>query len=100
MNSRIVEARNTCNGIGRLVSRLNNAAVDIDKGGESTYELLSLLATTQDCISNLSTQLEHLNNLDRESEPETSNVSVLRAGKINNTVAEQAPEERQAIGSS
>lgn len=58
--TKIEEAKTTCEGLHRLMRRLNGAAVDLDKGGASAHELLALLATTNECISNLSAQLESI----------------------------------------
>ncbi len=60
MTSKIDDAKTTCEGLQHLIRRLNGAAVDIDKGGESAHELLALLATTSDCINNLRSQLNSL----------------------------------------
>ena len=60
MTSKIDDAKTTCEGLQHLIRRLNGAAVDIDKGGESAHELLALLATTSDCINNLRCQLNSL----------------------------------------
>ena len=43
--TKLEEAKSTCNGLHHLMRRLNGAAVDLDKGGESAHELLALLAT-------------------------------------------------------
>lgn len=77
MTSKIEEAKNTCDGIGRLINRLNGAAVDLDKGGESAYEILALLATTYECVNNLSAQLEALNELPTLDTHRNSNVANL-----------------------
>lgn len=58
--SKLDEAKTTCDGLHHLLIRLNGAAVDLDKGGESAHELLALLATTNECVSNLSAQLESI----------------------------------------
>lgn len=60
MKSKIEEAQSTCDGLHRLIRRMHGAAVDLDKGGESAHELLALLASTNDCVSNLSLQLKTL----------------------------------------
>ena len=65
--TKIEEALSTCDGLHRLVRRLNGAAVDLDKSGASTYELLALLASTTDCISNLSAQLDSIQRFDNAS---------------------------------
>lgn len=65
--TKIEEARSTCDGLHRLIRRLNGAAVDLDKGGASTYELLALLASTTECISNLSAQLDSIQRRDDAS---------------------------------
>lgn len=57
---KIAEAKSTCDGLRRLVRKLNIAAVDLDKSGGSTHDLIALLATTQSCVSSLSTQLDSL----------------------------------------
>lgn len=79
MTSKIDDAKTTCEGLQHLIRRLNGAAVDLDKGGESAHELLALLATTNTCINNLSSQL---NSLDRPIQDNTgpdSNVASITA---------------------
>ncbi|OED36776.1 hypothetical protein AB833_25525 [Chromatiales bacterium (ex Bugula neritina AB1)] len=56
------EARSTCDGLQRLIRQLNGAAADVDQGGASAYELLALLATTNECVNSLSLQLAALEN--------------------------------------
>jgi len=51
------EARSTCDGLQRLIKRIGDAAVDIDKGGSSSYEMLALIASANTCVINLETQL-------------------------------------------
>ena len=63
----IEEAKSTCDGLHRLMRRLNGAAVDLDKGGASAHELMALLASTNECISNLSTQLDSIQQLNEAS---------------------------------
>ncbi len=60
---KITEARTTCDGLHRLIRKLNVAAVDLDKSGGSAYELIGLLASTHACVSSLSTQLDDLANI-------------------------------------
>ncbi len=69
--STINEARSTCEGLHRLVRQLNGAVGDIEKKGASTYEVMALLATANECIQNLSVQLEALD--------ETNNLSNITA---------------------
>lgn len=57
---KLTDAKTTCDGLHRLVRRLNVAADDLDKQGVSAYELIALLASTHSCVSSLSTQLEEL----------------------------------------
>lgn len=57
---KISEAKTTCDGLRRLVRKLNVAAVDLDKSGGSAYELMALLASTHACVNSLSSQLEEL----------------------------------------
>lgn len=78
MTSKIEEAKSTCEGLHRLVRRLNGAAVDLDKGGESAHELLALIASTTDCVNNLYTQLHSLQHLpDHQTTAVASNVTTL-----------------------
>ncbi len=65
--TKIEEAKSTCDGLHRLMRRLNGAAVDLDKGGASAHELMALLASTNECISNLSTQLDSIEQLNNAS---------------------------------
>ena len=65
--TKLEEAISTCDGLHRLMRRLNGAVVDVDKGGESAYELLALLASTNECISNLSAQLDSIQQYDSAS---------------------------------
>ena len=65
--TKIEEAKSTCDGLHRLMRRLNGAAVDLDKGGASAHELMALLASTNECISNLSTQLDSIQQLNEAS---------------------------------
>ncbi len=55
--SALSEAQTTCDGLQRLIQRINEAAVDIDKGGGSSYEILALIASANTCVVNLGTQL-------------------------------------------
>lgn len=57
---RITDAKTTCDGLHRLVRKLNVAAVDLDKSGGSAYDLIALLASTRTCVSSLSVQLDAL----------------------------------------
>ena len=57
---KLTEAKTTCDGLHRLVRKLNVAADDLDKNGISAYELIALLASTHSCVSSLSTQLDEL----------------------------------------
>ena len=59
---KITEAKTTCDGLHRLIRKLNVAAVDLDKSGGSAYELIGLLASTHACVSSLSTQLDDIAN--------------------------------------
>jgi hypothetical protein len=65
--TKLEEAITTCDGLHRLMRRLNGAAVDLDKGGESAHELLALLASTNECVSNLSAQLDSIQQFDGAS---------------------------------
>ena len=58
--SALSEAQTTCDGLQRLLQRINEAAVDIDKGGGSSYEILALIASANTCVVNLGTQLTTL----------------------------------------
>ncbi len=60
MNEKIESAQYTCKGLLRLLNRLNMAAVDLDKGGGSIYELSGLLAAANNCADSLETQLDSL----------------------------------------
>lgn len=53
---KLAHAQDTCDGLHRLVLRLNTAAVDIERGG-SIYELSSLIAALNDCVNHLGEQL-------------------------------------------
>lgn len=65
--TKLEDAISTCEGLHHLMRRLNGAAVDVDKGGDSTYELFALLATTSECISTLSAQLDSIQQFDNAS---------------------------------
>lgn len=54
------EAKSTCDGLHHLIRKISAAAVDIDKGGSSSYELLALITSANTCVINLSTQLNIL----------------------------------------
>jgi len=58
----LADAKSTCDGLQRLVRKLNIAAVDLDKSGGSAYELIALLASTHTCLSTLSNQIDVLGN--------------------------------------
>jgi len=66
---KIAEAKTTCDGLHRLIRKLNVAAVDLDKSGGSAYELAGLLASAHACVSSLSTQLDGLANDARADQP-------------------------------
>ena len=55
--SALSEAQTTCDGLHRLIRRLGEAAIDIDKGGSDTYEIQALIASANTCVINLGTQL-------------------------------------------
>ena len=55
--SALAEAKSTCEGLQRLIRKIGNAAVDIDKGGSSSYEMLALISSANACVVNLETQL-------------------------------------------
>lgn len=55
-------AQYTCKGLQRLLNKLNMAAIDLDKGGGSIYELSGLLAAVNTCADNLGAQLQTLRN--------------------------------------
>ncbi len=62
--SALTEARSTCDGLHRLIQKISEAAVDIDKGGSSSYELLALISSANTCVVNLETQLTIIESLD------------------------------------
>jgi len=59
-DQKLESAQFTCKGLQRLVSRLHIAAIDLDKGGGSVYELSGLLAAVNTCVDNLGNQLDSL----------------------------------------
>ena len=79
MTSKIDDAKTTCEGLQHLIRRLNGAAVDLDKGGESAHELLALLATTTHCINNLSSQLNSLDGPEQTNSVHESKVASINA---------------------
>ena len=62
--SALTEARATCDGLHRLIQRISEAAVDIDKGGSNSYEMLPLITSANTCVINLETQLTIIESLD------------------------------------
>ena len=62
--SALTEARATCDGLHRLIQKISEAAVDIDKGGSSSYELLALISSANACVINLETQLTIIESVD------------------------------------
>jgi len=62
--SALTEARATCDGLHRLIQKISEAAVDIDKGGSSSYEMLALISSANTCVINLETQLTIIESLD------------------------------------
>jgi len=74
---KITEAKTTCDGLHRLIRKLNVAAVDLDKSGGSAYELIALLASAHACVSSLNTQLDDLAD-EVESGTDTNTVTQLR----------------------
>lgn len=56
-NTALTDAQSTCDGLHRLIRKISAAAVDIDKGGSSSYEILALIASANTCVINLETQL-------------------------------------------
>lgn len=56
----LADAKSTCDGLQRLIRKLNVAAADLDKSGGSAYELRALLASTHTCLSTLSQQIDVL----------------------------------------
>ncbi|MEM7257016.1 MAG: hypothetical protein AAF404_06475 [Pseudomonadota bacterium] len=80
--TKIEEAISTCDGLHRLMRRLNGAAVDLDKGGQSAHELLALLASTNECVSNLSAQLDSIQNVDSASNHAELDIAIIES--INN----------------
>lgn len=83
------EARSTCDGLHRLIRKIGNAAEDIDKGGNSSYEMLALIASANTCILNLETQLTLL----EASDSDDSNVFPL---KREDTQTHSPPETNAA----
>lgn len=75
--TKLEEAISTCDGLHRLMRRLNGAAVDLDKGGESAHELLALLASTSECVCNLSAQLDSIQSVDGASNHEEMDLAVI-----------------------
>jgi len=51
------EAQSTCDGLHRLMRKLSDAATDMDRGGNSSYELQALIASANSCVLNLATLL-------------------------------------------
>lgn len=51
------EAQTTCDGLHRLIRRIGEAAIDIEKGGNDSYEIQALIASANTCVINLGTQL-------------------------------------------
>ncbi len=97
--SKIQDAQSTCNGLHHLIRRLHGAAVDLDKGGESAYEILALLASTDVCINNLSAQLRTLDQAPAESSTVTSIEPVKNTIEkyTESKISENAPGKLQAV---
>lgn len=79
--TKLEEAISTCDGLHHLMRRLNGAAIDLDKGGESAHELLALLASTNECITNLSAQLDSIQQFDGASNYAELDVTMARHRK-------------------
>jgi len=62
--SALSDAQLTCDGLQRLIQKISEAAVDMDKGGSSSYEMLALIASANTCVANLGTQLTLLESQD------------------------------------
>lgn len=93
---KIAEAKTTCEGLHRLVRKLNVAAVDLDKSGGSAYELIALLASTHTCVSSLSNQLDALASDTRPGDsasPRDTVTTIESRNRHNNTVLEEADTE-------
>ena len=95
MTSKIDNAKTTCEGLQLLMRRLNGAAVDLDKGGESAHELLALLATTNTCINNLSSQLNSLDRPMLDNTAPDGNVASISTRK-NDDIQPYSPEKLRA----
>lgn len=85
--SALSEARSTCDGLHRLIQKISEAAVDIDKGGSSSYEMLALIASANTCVVNLSTQLTII----ESNAADTSNVHPIKRPDNN------APDEKVSV---
>lgn len=102
---KIAEAKTTCEGLHRLVRKMNVAAGDLDKNGGSAYELIALLASTHTCVSSLSNQLEALASDTRPGDTASplDTVTALESlsrhnNNHNNTaLAEADPEDAEAF---
>lgn len=86
---KLSEARATCDGLHRLLRKINEAAVD---GGNSSYELHALLASANNCVINLSTQLTLL----ESGAPDDSNIHPISRDTAVEA-AEAEPEELTAV---
>jgi len=53
----LIEAQSTCDGLHRLMRKLSDAATDLDRSGNSSYELHALIASANSCVLNLTTLL-------------------------------------------
>lgn len=95
--SALSEARSTCDGLHRLIQKISQAAVDIDKGGSSSYEMLALIASANTCVINLETQLtiiessaldnpkvHPIKRLDSNENPDTGHTDPQTTRKISN----------------
>jgi len=67
--SALSDAQLTCDGLQRLIQKIGEAAVDIDKGGSSSYEMLALIASANTCVANLGTQLTLLESINPNVHP-------------------------------
>lgn len=84
--SALSEAKSTCTGLHKLIQRISEAAVDIEKGGSSSYEMHALIASANTCVINLSTQLAILESVNSE---ETNILPIKRQSNTNQSFDEK-----------
>jgi len=95
---KIAEAKTTCDGLHRLIRKLNAAAVDMDKSGGSAYELTGLLASAHTCVNSLSTQLDELAD---HTHPVTDSDTVTTLHRATgNTTTDEEPETEELMENS